>query len=248
MKSYITIIIATLSIIWVPVIVAEKLTRPQSILQKYPGLVRLEPGHTIVTDRGSATINPLSASVMLAENLNRELANNAFNNEVLSQRIKSTKPEKIHELLSQDQSIKFFNMLKSAQNKGVKWNPEAGQWGVFLLENDTPPNNYPVYGLVDLPGGREGSSFLVERNLNILLNWVKGKRTKSKLGTQRIGEENVTSLLKEVLSHKDSPISTQGAVEIYGLSKALNITYQPDLNLFLSPESRIIIISDEFDQ
>lgn len=245
MKAYIIIILSCLAIIWVPLLVANKITKPQTIMERYPGIVRLEPGHSIITDRSSASINPLAVNVMLAETLNRELANSAFNNELLGQRIKATKPEKIHELLKEEQSLRFFNMLKGAQNKGIKWNPDAGKWGIFLLEKDTPPKNYPTYGIVELPGGKEGSTFLVERNINVLLNWAKRKRKNPNETQTTKGDEDIVSLLKEVLSHKDSPISTSDAVEIYGLSKALNISYQPDLNLFLSAETKIIINSDE---
>jgi len=245
MKAYATISISCLSLLWGFLLLTNWLTKPITIKEKYPGLVRIEPGHAIITDKASASINPLSRNVLLAETLNREVSNYAFNNEILAQRVKITKPEKMHELMEEENSSKFHSMLKSAQNKGITWNPSIGGWGMFLLQGDKPPQNYPIYGVVELPGGKESSTFLVERDLNILLAWMRGKRQKNQ-ANQNSSQEDPLSLLKEVLNHKECPITSANAVELYGLAKALNIGYDKELGLFLSPETRIILESDEF--
>jgi hypothetical protein len=252
MKSYALIALGCLGIIWIPILGAKMATKPLNIQERYPGMVRLEPGHSIITDKESAKINPLSRSVLLSESLNRILANNAFNNDLLARKIKVSSPDKISNLLPSESSQEFDRLLKSAQNKGIKWNPEAGPWGAFLLNKDRAPQKYPIYGFVELPGGKEASHFLVERNINIILNWVRSKRAKQKTGNQTPPQapktEDIVSLFKEALNYTDSPIAQKDAVELYGLSNALNINYDAETGLFLSPESKIIMKNDEINK
>jgi hypothetical protein len=218
-----------------PLIAIAYITAPQRVSSTYPGMVRIEPGHSYVTDAKTASKNILTQRALIAETLNRKLANIAFNDRIKRQKIKMSQPETLIDIVDGNDTHEMEELLRMAKAKNIIWEPTAGEYGMFLLGGDKPPENMPIFGKVDIPGGKEKSTFLVERNLNLILNWAREKRKAS----ERKKVESIEGTLKEVLNQEDSPINPQEAVELYALSKGLNIKYDKKIGLFLSPESQI---------
>ena len=206
------------------------------------GLVKIQPGEVYLIESEVAKNAPENQTILVTEALNRKIAATALNNPGLGARLKITPPAQIAQALSDNLGDDTPELIGKASGRDVQWLPNAGEWGMFIAKGEHPPDREKgvetlAFGMVELPGGLEKSRFMVERDLNNLLQAVRRARG-VKAGHQNLSEpETVLGVLRESLRLDDPPLEAEDAVELYGLAKGLNIQYSKNAGLFLSPKT-----------
>jgi hypothetical protein len=200
----------------------------------YPGMTRLEVGKLYIKNKQTAEQNPINQSVLLAERLNRVVAELAIQSPGNANRIRSSSPEMISETIQELSTTPPLELLQKAKARSIKWSPSSGSHGLFILDFERKPSKDPSFGAIELPGGKEKSTFETEKKLNKLLYLLPNDS----------GESEITpsSVISDALRTRPPLVTPEEAVKLIGLSYGLNISYNKDHNLFLSKESEQEII------
>jgi hypothetical protein len=211
---------------------------------KEMGLAKIQPGEVYLVDSEAARNAPENQTILITEALNRKIAATALNNPGLGARLRITPPSQIAQALNENLGGDAPELVGKASGRQVLWSPNAGEWGMFIARGETPParnkeSENLAFGFVELPGGLEKSRFMVERDLNNLLQAVRRSRG-TQAGLQSPDQpENALGVLREALRLDEPPLEPEDAVELYGLAKGLNIQYSKKAGLFLNPKTEL---------
>jgi hypothetical protein len=197
----------------------------------HQGMVRLEPGKLFVKNMKSAEANPNNQAILVAEGLNKHVAEIAIQSPGNKEKIKNSNADNIFKTLDELSITTPNELIRKAQARTIKWAPSIGSNGLFILEFERRPSRSQSFGLIELPGGKEKSIFLTEKKVNSILHKLRERKA--------IKEGTLTTedLVNSALRTRPPLINPTEGVEIIGLCYGLNITYNEDLELFLSNDT-----------
>lgn len=197
------------------------------------GMVKVEAGKLFIKNKRGAEQNAQNQTIILAETLNRHTAELAIQSPGNAYKLKNSSPQLISTTINSLSANPPNDLLKKAGARSIKWSPTIGSHGLFVLDYEKRPSKTTSFGLINLPGGKEKSTFLTEKRANKLLYELnKLERTQTPEKTKTI-----ESVVSDALRTRPPLISPEEAVELIGLCYGLNLTYNKDLGLFASHET-----------
>lgn len=204
----------------------------------YHNMVRLETGKLFIKNKG-ATQEPKNETILVAEGLNRHVAEIAIQSPGNANKIQNSTPEMISRTLESLSTDSPTDLLKKATARSIKWSPEIGSHGLFILPHERTPTKTSSFGSILLPGGKEKSIFYTEKKTNKILHDLR-KLERGKTSNKIV---NIEALVSNALRTRPPLISPEEGVELIGLCYGLNIVYNEHINLFLSEETLPEIIT-----
>jgi hypothetical protein len=221
------------AVVVTPIIIVLYWGADVQIKDKHPGMVKVEPGKLFVKKKDVAEGNPLNQSLILAERLNAHIASLVLESPGSAIKIRQSKAGEIAKTIESLSDNPPLNLLSRAQSRSLKWAPKAGLYGLFILDLERYPSSTPSFGLVELPGGKELSTYKTEKEMNEILHKLR------KTPSYQQGNLTITpqSLLSDAIRTRPPLLKSTRAVELIGLCYGLNINYNEDLGLFLARET-----------
>lgn len=232
-EAYNIISFACFLIVVTPILLLLYWGAEAGVSGSYPGMVRLEVGKLYVKNKSLAEQDAQHQAIHIAESLNRHVAELAIQSPGNEYKLKNSSPELIGRTIETLSANPPRELLVKASNRSVKWAPNIGNNGLFILDYERAPSSTRSFGRIDMPGGKEKSTFLTEKRVNKLLHEMRRTEGKKALGKKISTKE----LVENALRTRPPLINPQEAVELLGLCYGLNITYNEDLGLFLNDET-----------
>jgi hypothetical protein len=220
-------------IVAVPILLLLYLGAETGVAGNYPGMVRLEVGKLYVKNKTLAAQDAQHQAIHIAESLNRHVAELAIQSPGNEYKLKNSSPELIGRTIEALSANPPRELLAKASNRSVRWAPNIGNSGLFILAYERGPSEPQSFGAIDMPGGKEKSTFLTEKKANRLLHEIRRTQKEGTL-TKNISTKE---LVESALRTRPPLINPQEAVELLGLCHGLNITYNENLGLFLNDET-----------
>lgn len=188
------------------------------------GISRPQAGQTAIIDEKVVGARE-NRYILAGETLNARVTKTILKDPPQAFLLTEKSEEEVIEMLARTEELDpapLKEILKTAREGGVRWNPTAGPWGLFLLPRDRAPATGIPYGIVSLPYGAEKTRKETEEVLNKLCF-----------------QFGMSSGLMEILQAgvAEEVISPEAALNVLAAAQILNITYIPQKGLFFSSKT-----------